>query len=736
MSMKKYFAIIIMTLILVSACNQIDSTKDNEPKTTDTSTELSATQELKKFESMDEIVEFLNKQQSGQNNNYMAKTFGGGTRTMAAMEMVGAPMADMAGSVSGGSDGATDYSQTNVQVIGVDEADFVKNDDKYIYTLSGTNLVIVNAYPAENAKVLSETEIKGNPTNMFINDNKLIIFSNDNEQIYRIAKYDFMPRPRHTQSTHVMIYNIEDKEDPELIKDFSLNGNYYQSRMIGNHIYFIVNENVYHYNNFVDLPMIRENGKALMSPEIYYFDNPEQNYNFVTVSSLNVDDDEIESKSYMMGYSNTLYVSLENIYITYQKNVPYNYRGNEEERFTEVILPILPKNTRDIILNVLNTEKESYTRWNKISDAMEEMYNRMDEDDQEYIIDEIAEKVQEYEIKREIDRRKTVIQKINIDNGKITYDTKGEVPGHLHNQFSLDEYEGNLRVATTVQAWGRGESILYNNVYVLDDDLDVIGQIEDIAPDESIYSTRFLGDRLYMVTFKRIDPFFVISLKDPKNPEILGKLKIPGYSDYLHPYDENTIIGIGKETEGNQWGGISTAGVKIALFDVSDVNNPEEIDKIEIGSQGTDSEALHEHKAFLFDKKRNLLVIPVREVKERRIYDPVYNYYRNRVWQGAYVFEVTKDDIDKKGKITHMESIQDEHYYYQTPHTVRRSLFMDNVLYTISGAMIKANEIDDLDEIKEIELPYESNDRNYPYPGPIEPRMMIDDGGIEVREMG
>ena len=170
----------------------------------------------------------------------------------------------------------------------------------------------------------------------------------------------------------------------------------------------------------------------------------------------------------------------------------------------------------------------------------------------------------------------TGLYKFGIDGGRIRYIAAGEVEGHLLNQFSMDEYGGNLRVATTVEGYGSSGSYQYNNVFVLDPGMKTIGSLKYIAPDEKIYSTRFIGDRLYMVTFKRIDPLFVIDLSDPKNPGILGKLKIPGYSHSLPPYASDHIIGIGKETELNDWGGVSTSGLKLALFDV------------EVGPQGID----------------------------------------------------------------------------------------------------------------------------------------------------
>ncbi|MDP7141249.1 MAG: beta-propeller domain-containing protein [Candidatus Woesearchaeota archaeon] len=715
LTLRFYILSLLMLAVLLVSCSPVDY--DTE---TDILSDKETNQELKKFSSKTELLEFL--KDAASNANYVSAYSGGIRSTM----MVEAAVSDFSeasalgtpAAKSSTAGGAEDYSQTNVQVKGVDEADIVKNDNKYIYTLTGNKLVIIDAYPAEDADILSETEIKGTTRNMFINDDRLIIFTLTNDQTPVFAEYDFAPRPRYTSKTHALIYDISDRANPTQIKDYNLNGNYYESRMIGNYVYFIVNENVYYYNNVIDMPVIRESSEKLISPEIYYFDNPENNYNFNTIASFNIkSDDSISAKTFMMGYSNNLYVSRNNIYITYQKNLPYTYyKEHNEDRFYKVVVPLLPLDIQNKINSIRNNiELTSYEKWDTISSILEDMYNTMEEKEKLTLIEKIENAITDYEAKIEAERRKTVIHKIKIDDGYIDYDIKGEVHGYLLNQFSMDEHAGYFRVATTTYIYTRRDNTMYNNVYILDENLEQVGKIEDIAPEERIYSTRFLGDRLYMVTFKRVDPLFVIDLSNPSNPEILGELKIPGYSDYLHPYDENHIIGIGKETESNQWGGISTKGVKLALFDVSDVTNPTQIDTYEIGQSGTDSEALNEHKAFLFDKEKNLLVIPVREMKDR-YFDNKLGYYRNKIWQGAYVFGLTPEDgFEVKGTITHEDDEEDtNYYYYGSPSAVRRSLYMDNTLYTISAKKIKMNNLDNIkEELNEIKLPYEVENKDH-----------------------
>ncbi len=737
------FLVLIFAVAVVS-CKLVSEAETKVPF------ESKATQELKKFSSVQELREFL-KNSAAQRAEIDVFSIGRTRAFALAAESAALPVAKTADS------GAAEYSTTNIQVAGVDEADFVKNDGKYIYAVTQNKLVIVDAFPAENAKTISEIKIGGNPRDLFVNKDRLVVFAEEGREVPVFAEFDFVPRPRYATITHAYLYDISDRENPKLVRDYNLNGNYYQSRMIEGHVYFIAVENVYYYGDVVDVPIVRSKSAIVAKPDIFYFDNPEDTYNFNTIASFNIfDDDKINAKTFMMGWTNNLYVSQNSIYITYQKNLPYNfYKTHNEERFYKVVVPLYPSDVQDKVNEIKGDNSlNPYDKWSKISAVLEEMYNRMDEDERIVLIQEIEQAIEEYEARLEAERIKTIIHKININDGQIDYSTRGEVNGLLLNQFSMDEFNNYFRVATTTEFFGaiplplpavRDAAIeesassdaaaekstilprprppverkftMHNNVYVLGDSLKIVGKLEGIAPDERIYSTRFIGDKLYMVTFNRVDPLFVIDLSNPEKPEILGQLKIPGFSDYLHPYDENHIIGIGKETGSNEWGGVSIKGLKLALFDVSDVKNPKEADKIEIGEAGTDSESLHDHKAFLFDKKKNLLVVPVTEVKGKQYYDPQYGYYRQRFWQGAYVFGITPEEGFKvKGTITHNEGDEQiDYYWYGSPNAVRRALYMDDVLYTVSGTKIKANDLTTIsNEIREIQLPYEKD--TYPYP--------------------
>ena len=668
-----------------------------------------STADLKKFASSDEIKEYLKTRT--QNSDSFGSTL---TKGLGSMEAISArsEAAVSYDSSSGNGASASDYSTTNIQVEGVDEADIIKNDGKYIYGITGNKLYIMEAFPAEDAKIIYETKIEGYyGQEIFVSGDKLVLLTNSYKEVQTISKYDFMPRPTNTEITKVVIYDITNRDKPVVLETYELSGGYYDSRMIGDFVYVISNNYVY-YSDAIPMPFVKSSIMKI-SPEVYYFDSIETSYNFNTIASINLKDLEkgINAKSFMLGNGNTLYVSQENIYIAYQnynqwfggwRGYGYNYEEEQKAKFFEVVVPLLDSKTQDKIENLGNDAK-----WEDISSVLEDMYNNMSEDEKKSLVKKIESAVEEYDAKKEEERSKTIIHKISINDGEIEYVNKGEVRGYLLNQFSLDEYNSSLRVATTFNAWTSEKSVIYNNVYVLDENMNTIGTLEKIAPEERIYSTRFMGDKLFMVTFKQVDPLFVIDLSDKTKPEILGYLKIPGFSEYLQMYDETHLIGIGKDTY-TEKEITRTKGVKISMFDISDFENPKEVDSVTIGDEGSYSEAQNDHKALLLSKSKNLLVLPVTEVIGKYEYDK-NGYYTNKVWQGAYVFSLSETGFEEKGKISHDEEKEDTTNYYYPDYNfnIKRSLFMDDILYTISTKKVMINDLETLDEIKEVKLPYE-----------------------------
>jgi uncharacterized secreted protein with C-terminal beta-propeller domain len=609
-----------------------------------------AEKEMQRFGSYDEMVTAFTEAQAA------AKDAGG----LLPRFMVTTTVLE---TIAGMPESQPDFSRTNIQVEGVDEADIVKTDGRYIYSFSKGMLAITHAYPAEDAGVVSMTELEGlYPLEMFIYDDSLLLFANKTGHAYadnrEITADDREIAYRGVSEAVVRLYSTADRANPVLEKEVSFEGSYLSSRLIGSHAYFVINNwpvDIYAETGSEDsiIPLMREDGverRVAEATEIGYVP-PMPAESFVIIASLDFGTMELKTET-IAGSAGNMFSSAENLYLA--------------SSFWQQ--PVL------MARNIPMAED--------IEGAV-----RMNEE-------------------------KTVINKFRLENGEIRFEGQGSVPGTVLNQFSMDEYNGMFRIATTERPlWGiSGQA--ENNVYVLDGEMETIGSLENLAPGETIYSARFMGERAYLVTFKKIDPFFVIDLSDPQNPAVLGKLKIPGYSDYLHPLDKDHIIGIGKEAIESGYGDFAWyQGLKMAIFDVSDVSNPVEMHRVVIGDRGTDSYALRDHKAFLYDRAKELLVIPVMlaeieagkktsEWNEGRI-----PFFGTPVFQGAFAFRVTLENgFEEKARITHITE-EDElkrGYFYGDEYSVKRSLYIDDVLYTISERMIKAHSLITFNELNAV----------------------------------
>ncbi|MBT5200429.1 MAG: copper amine oxidase [Thaumarchaeota archaeon] len=669
---------------------------------------FTGTDEIKKITSQEELKDIL------QTSSMFSGNFYGNSGIIRSMVVEDAVVAESAsdGSSTLGAPEAksstqsgTDYSTTNVQVKNVDEPDYLKNDGKYVYIVSRNTLSIIDAHPAENAKVILKIALDIESQyiqNMFLNEDRLVIFYNGQSEDEEISQFDFIPRRSYSSVTHALIVDVSDKENPTILKDYSIDGHFSDARMIGDYAYFVTNNYINH--QYPRLPVIMEDSVRIMTPDVFYFDNIEEFSNFNTLTAIDIFGDTINSESFLMGHTGSFYVSEDNFYLTYQKNMPHGfYEDSAQKRFFEVIVPLLPNEIQSQIKAISNDSSLNLSsQWMKISELMQESYNKMDKGTKETLFEKIKNALNEYDIKSQEDTRKTVIHKISIDEEKIEYVAKGEVPGRLLNQFSMDQNGDRFRVATTTEIYTQYEGTIRSNaVYVLDEQLNIVGELEEIAPEESIFSARFMGDRLYLVTFQQIDPFFVIDLSSD-TPKILGELKIPGFSNYLHPYDEEHVIGIGRDTKEIENNRVKQLGVKIAIFNVVDVSNPKVLDDYIIGDSSTQSEALYNHKAFFFDKSRNVLSIPISadvesldNLTSSKMFAPDYNR-----WSGFYIFDLdTQNGIDMKGTITHSDS--DTKYYGMNN---ARTFYIDDVLYTASQGYLKMNSFDELDEINSIKL--------------------------------
>ncbi|MFH1779789.1 MAG: beta-propeller domain-containing protein [Candidatus Micrarchaeota archaeon] len=658
---------------------------------------------LKTFESKEDLNSFLEATQS----NY---GYGGLNK-----DLTGAPMTTQVSSESG----ARDYSSTNIQVEGVDEADVLKNDGDFLYVVSEGKIKILKAFPASELKLLSVINESG-VQEIFVKGNKLVAFGFEGREwgLEKTSSNDCL-RP-YSYSSFIKIYDVSDKTNPVLAKEFSQSGNYVQSRLIGDSVIVIFSEYAY-YDGPMPLYAVDGVEKELAPTDVSYFDYPDSNQAFVTLLSINLSDLKEESrKTILAGGAQTVFVSTENAFIT---QTVYNWQPMQVS-WSDYAKVLAVYWDEAFLEKISAIDASDVSEWRK--DALkaaqaQALIQSLDSKIQNQIYDAVQKLIEEKDYSAYTEE--TFIHKFSLGE-KIDYVGKGSVPGHVLNQFSMDERASFFRIATTTTEysfgarWFNQRSTQKNHLFVLNSNLKIVGSVRDLAPGESIYSTRFLGDKAFIVTFKKIDPLFVIDLSEPTAPKVLGQLKIPGYSNYLHPLGENYLIGLGKDAvqaEGNRdfaW----YQGLKLSLFDVSDFEKPKEVSSFVIGDRGTDSLALHEHKAFLFDEAKELLVIPVllAEIDAGKYPNGVEpSTYGDFVFQGAYVFKANTNGFELLGRVSH-SSEEDalKSGYYWGGNQVKRTAFIENSLYTISEEFVKANNLTTLVEEGSVKI---GEPREYPY---------------------
>lgn len=516
-----------------------------------------------------------------------------------------------------------DYSNTNVQVQGVDEADIVKTNGDYIfyYKRYEYEISVIDVKNKEVVKTIKYEDIC--PKDMYLSGDKLIvvaIYRQKEESKLREKSYNYKA------ITKAIEYDISDINNIKNIREVEVEGSIVTSRMIGDYVYIVTNKSIY--SNMLDdedllKPIYKdtvlgEEEKCIGYDDIQYFPNTSAD-NYMIVSSFNIENNKPVNIQTYLGNGNNVYASTENLYVT------SNY----------------------------------YTDVNWLMDVEYTTY-----------------------------QNDTKIYKFNLNNGDINYIADATVPGRIKNQFSMDEYNGYFRIATTYKSKKTSYKDI-NNLYVLDEKLNLVGQLENLAPGESIYSVRYMGDKAYIVTFEQVDPLFVIDLSKPTEPKVLGQLKIPGFSDYLHPYDETHIIGFGKDTE-TDGELVKTKGFKMALFDVSDVKNPKELYSVKIGDNGTYSELLNNHKALLFSKEKNIIAFPI-TIREKQNNS---NYYTKTTFKGAVVYGLSIDTgFEERIRISHNGN-----------NPVERVIYIGNNIYTLSQDLVKITDMNTMEEIGEIEL--------------------------------
>lgn len=556
---------------------------------------------------------------------------------------------------SSSSSNTKDYSTTNIQVENVDEADIVKTDGDYIYSISEDNVIITNVKDPKQPKVVAtiKSEDDDIPEDIILYKDKLVVISTNGNQTQRYYYNNRM-------NTVVKIYNITSREKPVLTKSYEMYEPYYTSRCIDNVLYVISSGNLRKEDDEIVVGYNEDNmEKELSVDKIKYLkDVKTTKQTLISTVDLNNETADIKLDSYLMNISNA-YVSENAIYLLNQRY----------------------SNDTKMPISLLFGLKGVF--------GLEDYYEM-------YAESGYYTEIYKFDIKENVE-----------------YKAKTKVKGKTINQYSLDEKDNHLRIA------------LYDNngsrVAIFDEELKQIGISDNVAKGEKMYSSRFIGDKVYFVTYKTIDPLFVMDLSNETKPKVLGKLKIPGYSTYLHPYDENHIIGIGMETKeiinrNSNGKVISTTakvvGMKMALFDVSNVNSPVQISSVVIGDSRTTSAILTNPKALLFSKEKSLIAIPVNnysqdfEVTSSNNYETMINNYtkygKPYNAEGYFVYNINvQDGFKLKGVITHEKT--NATYYYSNSKLLR-GLYIDNNLYTVSETMIKVNELDSLKAVGELKL--------------------------------
>ncbi len=459
-------------------------------------------------------------------------------------------------------DSNVDYSGTNVQVKGVDEADIVKTDGNYIYYLAANQLNILKADGAKTALVSStslsaEDSWWGYNSELFILGTRLMVITQSYNTVWINdvnGGYE-----NNTDQTTAVIYDISNPAKPVQVVSLGQSGGYVSARMVGDYVYLVTSQYVYNLVKetpvtYIPATTVGAETKLLQPTDLYVGGNP-QSAAYTVVGAINLKSGaNFSSAKAVFGGTSQLYANADHLLLAIAQ-------------YSEETLPIAPdKDGKNVqITNGSNS---------------------------------------------------TDLVLLGISEGQITKLASGNVPGSLLNQFSMDEYKNVFRVVTTLNSWQQRiytdgvDTYEYDNtnsnaLYTLDLNLSILGKIENLAKDETVQSVRFDGDIGYFVTFRQVDPLFAVDLSNPAYPRVLNALKIPGFSEYLHVFKDNLLLGIGYSADEKTG---ATQGVKLSMFDTTNKSNVKEIATEKVDASWTIVGS--NHKAILVDAQKNLIAFP------------------------------------------------------------------------------------------------------------------------------
>lgn len=539
------------------------------------------------------------------------------------------------------------YSTTNTQVENVDEADIIKTDGRYIYYMSNNQLRIIDT-EGESPKLISNINLSNNEYDSYMNDmyitgDVLVVtgyknssFTGNNISLYGAkensdSKIDWVEV--YKSYTVFKIFNLSDRSAPVLSRTVEIEGNLVSSRLVGTKLYFVTNKwiNMITFDDTYDYEIL----------PVYKDTAVSNDYQLV----------EPDMISYFVGSRDSQYMLVGAFDVTLNEEVvPNGYIGSGSAIYMNT-------NSLYISKNIYNYNTDTDYD-NKRVDWSSSFVN-------------------------------TEIYRFAVDGLNIDYKGSVVVPGTLINQYAMDEYKGILRV-------GSGYDNIGNGITNIDiETMSIAGSIQGLAKTEYIYSVRFMGDVGYMVTYRQTDPLFVFDLSDPMNPIVTGELKIPGFSQYLHPVGKNYLVGFGRNTSeifyqdenGNYipTGEVRNLGFKLSLFDISDMNNPKEV-FVKIYSNDSYSEVSYNPKSIMVDASRNIFAFPLNRP------DYSQNYYKDG--NGGTVVQIDPE----KGFIT-LADIENETYSYNS-----RFCYIGNKLYYIDDSAIIVMSYPDCKVIEKIKF--------------------------------
>ncbi len=566
----------------------------------------------------------------------------------------GATSSQESAAVEGASgDDAAGYSTTTIQVEGIDEADVVKTDGKFIYVAAGGFVSIIKADAgtmsvADVIKMPKDAQTGSgiNISDIYIDEGRLVILGTMWRNDYHIMPMTesgasimeadspsiaiYPPISRGRTFSYCGVYAIDENGQTELLRELQLEGSMVSSRKSGDFVYIATNKYMnYYYPDYPAeiLPMYRDTAagsdyQSMSADRIMYY--PDSLYpQYMIVAALDIMDTGKEATiEAMLGSGSTIYMNDSALYVA----------------------------------------SPDYGSWQGTM---------------------------------------TGITKFSIDGTRIGFAGGGKVPGNILNQFSMDEHEGNFRIATT--DWNR---VSTNALYILDSELDQIGAIENIAPGERIYAVRFMGNKGYIVTFRQIDPLFVLDLSDPFSPKITGELKVPGFSNFLYPIGEDILMGVGqasrdifaRDENGKETViGTMQTGIKFSMFDVSDQGKPKEMHSYVLGGSGSYSDILYNHKAIMLDRNGQAVAFDASIVDSGLDGKALSDYFT-----GAVILSYDFDDgFDVKGRIAYESSVVNagDTVYYSY---IRRVCYIGDVLYYVQDGLVRSFDLDTLKPISSV----------------------------------